>query len=699
MKHEETAALLGPEGPIALGNPAYEYREGQVEMARMVAKAFTDDQVCVIEAGTGIGKSYAYLVPAVMWCAEMPDERLVIATSTIHLQHQLLEKDIPYLRKRLDVPITAAILKGRNNYLCKRRMMQQITQRDLTDEQDALMLRQILAWSTQTKVGDRAEISFRYTQGVWNRVCSDADSCLGFRCPTKDTCFVNKARKEAAASQVIIINHHLLFADMMLKQEEEHAESSVVLPAFSRLVIDEAHNIEKNATSYFTAAYDARGLLNLMHLLSHTKGGRVGGLLEDLRPFSDDPVSFNAIYTVLSELRLSIDQSENLLEAFIGNESNSFFVQKGRFLAARELGNSLGVLMERMHVTLRLLKECIESCREEPEAVSPVFEAHSVRRRLEGMLSLLDHYRTFDLEDTHVYWMERWVSRSGIAHNTLKTTPVSFFDLLQEGLFTQHETIVCTSATLTVRESFTFFEERVGLGDSLERNYVRKSIPSPFDYRNRVLLCLPQDAPEPSQYREYLAYSCEAIRELIGISEGGALILFTSYAMLGDVHERIAADLEAQGLTVLRQGEENRYQLMKQFVSDEKSVLFATQSFWEGVDAPGDTLRLLIVCKLPFSVPTEPIFYAKKLLVESNGGNSFFELSLPEAIIKLKQGFGRLMRTSSDRGVVCILDSRLTTKRYGPQVIASLPKTRICHGTKGRIIEQVEDFLYAHESG
>ncbi len=697
MNHEEIASLLGPEGPIALNNDSYEFREGQVEMAKMVSEAFSSDQICVVEAGTGIGKSFAYLIPAIMWCAAQQDDRLVIATSTIHLQHQLLEKDIPYLRDRLDVPITAVILKGRNNYLCKRRMMNLITQRELTDDNESEMLTKILTWSTQTHSGDKADLRFSYTQNVWNRVCSDADSCLGFRCPNKDTCFVNKARKEAASSQIIIINHHLLFADMIMKQEDEAADHSVILPAFNRLIIDEAHNIEKNATSYFTQIYDARTLLNYLHMLSHTKMGRTGGLLEDVRAFSDDPMAFNAIYQSMMDLRLYIDQSETELEAFIGDRRNSFFIHKEHYQSHHSMTNKLITLMDQLHVVIRLLKECIDSCSEEAEIVSQIYELQSVRHRMEGMLSLLDHYRSFDLEESHVYWMERWVSRSGIPHNMMKTTPVIFTDLLQEGLFSQYETIVCTSATLTVRDNFSFWEQRVGLDDDLKRPYVKRSIESPFDYRNRVLLCLPTDAPEPTNYREYLAYSCSAIKELIEISEGGALVLFTSYAMLNDVYGEIAQALEVGGLTVLKQGDENRYMLMKRFVEDEKSVLLATQSFWEGVDAPGDTLKLLIVCKLPFNVPTEPIFYAKKLLTESTGGNSFFELALPEAIIKLKQGFGRLMRTSRDRGVVVILDSRLVTKRYGAQVTASLPKTQIYRGTQQRMVERVEDFLYSSQ--
>ncbi len=696
MNHDEIAALLGPDGPIALNNEAYEFREGQVAMSRMVSEAFSENQICVVEAGTGIGKSFAYLIPAIMWCAQQQDERLVIATSTIHLQHQLLEKDIPYLRDRLDVPITAVILKGRNNYLCKRRLMKLIAQRELTDESDAVIVSKILAWSTQTQTGDKADVRFPFTQIVWNRVCSDADSCLGFRCPNKDTCFVNRARKEAASSQIIIINHHLLFADMIMKQEDEAADHSVILPAFQRLIIDEAHNIEKNATSYFTQVYDARGLLNYLHMLSHTKMGRVGGLLEDIRSFSDDPMAFNAIYQSMMDLRLYIDQSETEIEAFIGDRKNSFFIKKEHFQSHRGMTGNLITLMDQLHVVIRLLKECIDSCSEEAEIVSQLYEIGSVRHRMEGMLSLLDHYRSFDLEDSHVYWMERWISRSGIPHNMMKTTPVTFGDLLQDGLFSQYETIICTSATLTVRDSFTFWEQKVGLDEGLQRPYVKQSIESPFDYRNRVLLCLPTDAPEPTNYSDYLAYSCSAIKELIEISEGGALVLFTSYAMLNDVYGNIAQALESNGLTVLKQGDENRYMLMKRFVEDEKSVLLATQSFWEGVDAPGDTLKLLIVCKLPFSVPTEPIFYAKKLLTESAGGNSFFELALPEAIIKLKQGFGRLMRTSRDRGVVIILDSRLITKRYGAQVTASLPKTQIYRGTQRRMVERVEDFLYSH---
>ncbi|MCF7940380.1 MAG: hypothetical protein K9M84_02100 [Spirochaetia bacterium] len=689
--------LLGSEGPIAGAKAGYEYRDGQVTMASLVQTALDEDQICIIEAGTGIGKSFAYLIPLFIWCMDHPDDRTVIATSTIHLQHQLFEKDIPFLQEALHMPVRSSVLKGRNNYLCKRRMYKAIGQRSIFDAQDGDLLGRIMVWSNQTISGDRAELPFPVSGKLWSQICSDADTCMGFRCQHRDSCFLMEARKKALQSQIVIVNHHLLLADMILKQGEEDPDFSIILPPFSRLVIDEAHNIEKNATSYFTDVYDGRTLLSLLARLTHTRRGSIGGLLEELRVSSHDPLSFNAIYQQLNGFKLAIDAFDTAIETFIASRQGSQFIERDRFLSNRMITTACSDFHEQIRAYTAILRACLDSCEEMPEVASQFYEATAIRVKIESIGKLIGHYISFDLSETHVYWIDFWVSDMQIRHLSLKLTPVDFSSLLREGIFNVYHSIICTSATLTVQNRFDHWEQKVGIGDQIDRECIRQSILSPFDYRNRVLMCLPSDAPEPTSYREYMDYGSRLISELITTAEGGALVLFTSYAMLHEMYDLVCAQQTTQQLHMLKQGDQDRYRLMKQFVEDEHSVLFATQSFWEGIDAPGNTLRLLIVSRLPFSVPTEPIFYAKKLLLEKQGRNSFFELSLPDAIIKLKQGFGRLMRTSEDRGVVCILDSRILNKRYGKQVIASLPQTQLMTGTGERIVERVEDFLYAKQ--
>ncbi len=695
MYDTSVEGLLGRDGPIAGRKEQYEYREGQITMANMVERALAEDQVCIIEAGTGIGKSFAYLVPILSWCMDHQEKRAVIATSTIHLQQQLYEKDIPFLQDVLHMPVRTTVLKGRNNYICKRRLYQAYEQRALFGEHDSETLGMLMLWVNQTTSGDHADISSPVSPQVWGRVCSDRNSCMGYRCQYRNSCFVMQARKQAAESQIIIVNHHLLFADMMLRQDEEDADHTILLPSFTRLVIDEAHNIEKNATSYFTETYDAKRMLSMIYTLSHTRKGKIGGLLEDLRSFSDDPMAFNEIYTQLTDLKVAIDVCDTAIDTFIGAKRGSHFIERSRFLANKKIVDACSTLSAQLSSFLTVLIACLDSCEEVPEIEIPLYEAGSVKYRIESIQRLLGHYLTFDLSETHVYWIDSWMSNAQIPHLTLKLTPIEFADMFREGLFNMYKTVICTSATLTVQNRFDFWEKKVGIGEGLVRDCVRKSIGSPFNYRDRVLLCLPKDAPEPTAYHEYMEYSAKLISRLISTTEGGALILFTSYAMLHEMHQMIAAEVEKMGINVLKQGNLDRYKLMREFVEDEHSVLFATQSFWEGVDAPGNTLRLLIVCRLPFSVPTEPIFYAKKLMAEQQGRNSFFELALPDAIIRLKQGFGRLMRTSEDRGVVCLLDSRVINKRYGKVVIASLPQTQIYVNNTERIIERVEDFLYS----
>jgi ATP-dependent DNA helicase DinG len=689
-----TDELFSPDGIIARSKAGYEVREGQVEMARRVQIALEEDGVLVVEAGTGIGKSFAYLIPSLLWCAQHEDERIVIATSAIPLQHQLLENDIPFLTNALNLPLSAAVLKGRSNYLCMRRLEQQMELGAGLDSAHNQMMRKLFIWSKTTKTGDRAELTWTVPQHIWRSVCSTPESCVGYYCSHREGCFVQQARRRASDAQVIIVNHHLLFASIEMNQDSEDDEH-LILPEFERLIIDEAHNIERNAVSYFTQSFDPRQLSLQIHSLAGIHHGKPTGLIERIRGISADPLSCDSIYASTSELLKASDAFSLKLDTLSQDLKSSKRIERIHLDNRPEISLAGAELIEKLKDTADLLGEIISSCTETPETISTLFEAQAIFNSLREYSFLIAHLLSFDLEEDHVYWIEqRGMNGNTSANYVLNITPISFADMLSEHIFHRFRSVICTSATLTVKDTFTYWEQKVGLTDMIGKRYEKAIITSPFDYRSRVMLALAGKSPNPSDYQSYFAYSAKAIVAMIKSLEGGALVLFTSHAMLEGMYKAVGPELEQLGITLLKQGDHDRYKLMKMFVDHEHSVLMATQSFWEGVDAPGTTLRLLIICRLPFQSPADPLFAAKAAKLEQEGKSSFFGLSLPEAVIRMKQGYGRLMRTSSDRGVVCVLDSRIVTKGYGRTILASLPETLTVNGDIETLIERMENFYF-----
>ncbi|MGM0431807.1 MAG: ATP-dependent DNA helicase [Spirochaetota bacterium] len=686
MNSEQLHRLFSPHGLLAANQSGFELRDGQLQMSELVLQALSDDLLLVVEAGTGIGKSFAYLVPALQWCAEHEDERIVVATSTIPLQHQLAEKDIPFLLRAMNLPLQSAVLKGRSNYVCLRRLEQHTETEGQLDQSHLEALQRLKQWAQVTQTGDKAELEWSVPPGLWFSVCSEVDTCLGFRCPWRESCFVNRARKLAQEAHIVIINHHLLFANLLVQQEE--AESAL-LPEFTRLVIDEAHNIEKNAVSYFTQTYSSRQLYGQLYTLAHTRQGTVTGLVERLRTVCEHPAACNEMYQLINDLKASSDALDKLLIQLISGARGSHILRAQRVSAHKQLLTQGRDVCDLLEKATSVLDTIIEASGETPQR----FEAQAVSSRLHGHVEVLEHLLRFDLAESHVYWLEHTLQRDRETV-AVHITPISFAQLLNEGLFSLYRTVICTSATLTVQRSFAYWEEKVGLAQEQGSRLVEEIIPSPFDYRNRVMLAVTGEAPSPSDYPAYFAYSASCIDQLVSSLEGGALVLFTSYAMMDQMHAELAGKLSLQGLQVLKQGDLDRYKMMRTFVDNEHSVLFATQSFWEGVDAPGNTLRLLIICRIPFQVPTDPLYTAKAEKITSQGGKPFFQLSLPEAVIRMKQGYGRLMRTSADRGIVCLLDSRVVQKGYGKIILDSLPQTPLVQGSLSHIVERVEDFFF-----
>lgn len=685
---ERVLSFLSDEGPIARELPGYRRRESQIEMARRVAGALNDEEILLAEAGTGVGKSFAYLVPAIEW-ARRNEGRIVIATATINLQQQLVERDIPMVQQALGTTIRAALVKGRGNYLCPRRLAEQLEEADLFEEGEEY--RAIAEWVETTETGSRSELPFYVSDESWSRVNSDTDSCSVSRCTRRERCFVLRARMAAAGAQIIVANHHLLFSDLQIRRAGLGWEGAAVLPVFSRVVFDEAHNIERAAMSFFSESVSRFAIRRQTSRILRTRGRRRFGVLDRLRGIAADVDALARVESAIGELDREIDKLNSTLVAFLVPETTWRLTEATRrdldVAAGQELEDARTELVQCIEALVRVYRGLDDQVLEDPNVGVLV----GTIRRLEALSAVLGRFIEDEPDPDTVLWMERRGTSRGDSWVALVATPLDIRSIMQETVYESQKTVVMTSATLAINESFDFWGGSLGLPFEDER-VVGAVHASPFDYENRVLLAIPRDAPPPDQDR-YNEYLVEFLPRLVTRAGGGALLLFTSYRQLEQIHGEIAPILEGRGISCYRQGGEDRARLLELFRSDVASVLFATDSFWEGIDAPGSTLRLVVVCRLPFRVPTDPVQRARSEAIEGAGGNSFFDYSLPQAVIKLKQGFGRLMRRTDDYGAVVITDSRLVYKRYGSIFVDSLPTTRRLVSSGEEIVDAVGEFL------
>jgi ATP-dependent DNA helicase DinG len=701
-------AALEEGGAIALRLPAYETRRSQLGLMELVIRGFNEDLLVAAEAGTGVGKSFAYLLPALSF-GEANEERIVISTATITLQQQLFEKDIPLVAEALKTKVKTVLVKGRGNYLCRRRLEDALREGSL-DEEENENLRTITLWAGTSRTGSRSDLSFMPPESLWSRLCSEADNCMGMRCPERERCFVLALRREAADARILVVNHHLLFADLAARREGAGYDGTVVLPPFNRVILDEAHTVEDAATSFFSREFSRISVYRQLGRLYRKRGIARSGLLlrvlallpsdyrASLSKSGDDemtggiPSPFEELLTKIRDLTDELDQAA--LELCGGSGVFRLVPQKDRFLRASLLGHF--VSLKKHIASLGMLAgDMLEHLPEAMEEEAPVWELKSVLRRLDAIGLVCTSFTEYAERPEEVMWIERRSGRgaSGADWAAFTATPVDVAPGLRESLFEPCKTVVCVSATLTANRSFDYWSSRSGLALMKDREILSGVFPSPFPYESSVLLAVPRDAALPTE-GGFGVFVDEAAAALAESSGGSALVLFTSYQALRSAWEEAKPRLEEQGIRVLKQGDDDRNRLLRTFLADEKSVLFATDSFWEGVDAPGDTLRLVILCRLPFKSPSDPVFEARCEAVEKAGGSAFMELSLPEAVMKFKQGFGRLMRRSTDRGVVAVLDGRLLRKRYGEIFLASLPETKTCFGDFKTIIRATEDFLF-----
>jgi ATP-dependent DNA helicase DinG len=709
---ERLEKALAPGGRLARSmGRRYEHRPQQERMLRCVAEALNDDGIAVIEAGTGTGKSLAYLLPLLYW-AKTNGEKVVVSTNTINLQEQLVGKDIPFLQKHLGLEFTAELMKGRGNYLCRRRAEQLVVTPDMFGEPELeSQVRAILEWAAKTETGSLSHLGFVPDPEAWEQVACDADNCTRVKCAHYAKCFFFEARRRAARADLVVANHHLVMADLAVRMETNDYSSTAVLPPYERIVFDEAHNIEDVATQYFGLRLTRRTLSRLLNRLVHRERRQFGllPLLHQLLrsvafqvPTESTIEAAERISREIIPLRFALGQEiEELMDAcaqgvadFSGGPIPPGTEEQMRITPEVEDGRFWNrTLREEVDRVVESMQQLVQGLRKVRSAIGKVPEAK--RRDLEGpggeigsianKLSLrIDEFRRFySVSQNQCRWIEvyRPHDKTLSPHVRLVSLPLEVQKSLNEAVFTRAKAVVLTSATLTVDRSFDFFVGRVGLSEehceSDTRERVRPLLlDTPFNFDRQAFIGVPVDMPDPGE-REFDSAACDFLLHALRISRGSAFVLFTSYRQLNRFHDRLAPVLRPMGYTCLKQGAEARAILLERFKNDRTSILFATSSFWEGVDVPGDALRLLVLVKLPFQVPTDPLVQARVERLDAMGVDSFMQYTVPQAVIKFKQGFGRLIRTKDDYGAVLVLDRRVVTKRYGQVFLGSLPSETI----------------------
>jgi ATP-dependent DNA helicase DinG len=686
LNEEALASGLMPGGALEQHFPGYEDRPCQVNMLKFICRGFNEGNIVIAEAGTGVGKSLAYLIPAFEW-AKKNKERIVISTATINLQQQLTEKDIPLVKHVFKYKESVVLVKGRGNYICLKRLEEALEEMSLFEEENA-EIQAIKNWAQTSKTGSKSDLSFLPQDEVWRRVCSEADICHGLRCKNRSRCFILKARKEASMANILVVNHHLLFSDLAIRLQGIGFDKTAVLPPFHRIIFDEAHNIESCATSYFSDYFSRFTILRYLNRLFQKKKGRRFGLVLKLKKYV--PESLKEQHKRLPEIIENIKgvaEQLNVHALSYMDEANHLLLDKremDNFL--KDFKNRFSELITEIMQLNKVLQNLFNLMTDED--LDPVFECQLVLNRLKGIAETANQFIRYIEDEEKIFWLEKIKTGRGEYFCRFIISPMDISPLMQEAVFKPYPTVVFTSATLTVTESFSYWKSRVGL-----YNEAREAVfPSPFNYNKNVLIGVPLDAPEPTE-PVFSTYIADFIREVLEVSEGRALVLFTSYVLLREVYDSVQDHFIQLGYPVYRQGEDDRARLLNKFKSQTASILFATDSFWEGVDTPGEALEVLILCRLPFKVPTNPILKARTENIRKKGGNPFLQLSLPDAIMKLKQGFGRLIRRVDDKGVVLILDSRIVKKSYGRFFFDSLPDAKRKISEKRFLLEEVENFL------
>src|SRR3989339_250614 len=722
LDFEELSAHFMPGGSFAKHLPLYEYREPQVAMLKSVVNAFNENKIAIIEAGTGTGKSLAYLVPAVFWSIRNK-ERLVVSTHTINLQEQLIEKDIPILKKCCGVDFKSVLVKGRNNYICLRKVYNLSAEGGtLIEDKDRQQLNDLLEWAVKTRDGRKEDLNFVRQDDAWEAKQSEADQCTRVKCRFYDDCFFYIARRNAASADVLVVNHYLLMADLVVRKEMKGYDTVAILPPFKKIIIDEAHRLEAVATANLGYTISKLRIIKLLGRLINLKDNRKGLLqylknkLRDVSSTHDKSVATKITDMINTEIldarqrlyetvQVIFDDISNTVSNYVVSEGlqkdrdeeiklrvTTSFISTGLWQDVIETGlKTLSVDILKFASLLKLLEDEIGGLSKTSQDTlsSVLIDISSCKMRLRLAANDLVFFITTD--ERSCKWMEVKRYRENPAVRFC-AAPLSVSEDLKACLYDNYNTIILTSATLAINKNFKFLKEDIGLHQIPNGRLSELILDSPFDFRKQVIIGIPTDISEPNE-SGYTSALEENILKTVEISEGRALILFTSYSLLDNLYKKLEPRITHLGYTCLKQGMDNRHSLLETFKKDKTSVLFATDSFWEGIDVKGDALECVILTRLPFKVPTEPIIEARAEAIERAGGDAFYNYSVPMAVIKFKQGFGRLIRSRDDRGVVIIFDSRVATKRYGHIFLQSLPDARCIKDKKEVVFREMVKFL------
>ncbi len=696
LDSDELGGFLSGGGRMAALFGHFEERPVQVELLKGITRAFNDGVIGVFEAGTGVGKSYAYLIPSIIW-ALTNGERVVISTGTINLQQQLCSKDLPAAEKIIGRNFKFVLMKGRRNFICRRRFEEAFAQKALFEEDNAA-LDALAAWLETTESGSRSDLPFVPPESLWARINSESDGCMGSRCPFYAECFVMRMRKAAAGADIIVVNHHLLFADIESRLHGAGYTDAAVLPPYRRLIFDEAHGIENAATSFFSDEFSRFKLMRQVNLLYRKRKNTLAGYLPTLAILASAEDKAAEAYEKAAFIQ---NAAVNLDAAALAALSDAGTMRlcaptSGAF---EPLLTLCAALSENLGAFTALVREVMDLVEDDDKEVAAYWETKVVLRRLDDMCALLRDFTRWDEKQELVFWIQRknapainLSAGERAAYAVLTRTPLDIAPLMSKGVFEPMRTAVCTSATLKTGKDFSYWMRRTGISFAESDRIMQQEFPSPFPYRRNMLFAVPSDAPLPDD-RSFQQYIERALCSLITASGGRTLALFTSYESLKSAFSYAVRTLKGFGGTLLRQGTDDNARLLKQFREEIQSVLFATDSFWQGVDVPGESLSQVVIVKLPFTVPNDPVFTARAEAIERRGGSAFMELSLPEALIKFRQGVGRLMRSETDRGAVILLDKRIYAKRYGAAFLAGLPECRRAFAPLSDLCRKVEEFL------